>query len=420
MTDLDSRQARPAESSAAVASDRPAGMLSGRHEVGPQAVRYGPGALDRLDVELDRLGARRIFLISTGSVRRSPLYERVTRLLADRCVGAFSAFVQHMPAHVADKLLASALDASPDAVVTLGGGTVTDAGKLVCFALGAGLREVSELESWQPAFRPDFLPTYDQIEAYPPLVSIPTTLSAGEYTGGFAITRDGVKTGNVDMRLMPRVVILDPEQAAYTPEWLWASTGVRAMDHAVESFIAKRTSPHCDATSVMAAQMLFENLAPATRNPEDLERRTACLVAAWLSNDGHHNSGAGLSHAIGHQLGGMFDVPHGVTSCISLAPVSALLAGRATARTAEFSRRVGLATRAQPDREAANALPAAIRAFVEGLPVPNRLRDAGVSKDALEQNLPALAHNILTKTTAKFSAITVSEAELQDLLRAAW
>jgi len=167
-------------------------------------------------------------------------------------------------------------------------------------------------------------------------------LSAGEFTPGGGVTDESTKVKGVvaDPRLQARAVILDPALTVETPAWLWASTGMRALDHAVEGSYSTRHQLVTDTLASKAIALLNAHLLSSlqTHGDDELEYRVQCQLAAWLSIFGMSSySRGGISHALGHQIGPMWNVPHGITSCITLPHVMRLMAGVAADRFAPIA-----------------------------------------------------------------------------------
>src|SRR5690606_9247441 len=120
--------------------------------------------------------------------------------------------------------------------------------------------------------------------------------------------------------LVPRMIIYDPVPTISTPLDTWLSSGVRAIDHCIEGICSNRSNLINDSYAIQALKLLFQNLRRTKYCPTDLEARQLCQYAVWMSmaSFSHHGMAMGVSHAIGHVLGGSFDVPHGVTSCITI------------------------------------------------------------------------------------------------------
>ena len=231
-------------------------------------------------------------------------------------------------------------------LVSVGGGSVIDGTKAVARQLG-----------------------------YPAQVAVPTTLSGAEWAHRVGVTDEaaGKKGGFADPQAVPPVVILDPEATVFTPERLWLSTGIRALDHAVEGFLYGGDHPVTDVTGLEGARRLMGLLPISKARPEDLEARAELQVAAWLSYFGPLNTPMGLSHELGRRIGASYNVPHGVTSCITLAPSL-----EAAEETTPKERWLRLA-------DALGGDPAGrISSLVRGLGLPHRLRDVGVPEDEFE------------------------------------
>ena len=326
-----------------------------------ERVISGPGTVDALAAELDRRGCGRALVITGRTLSRSALVARVTRGLGGRGVGVFADTAQHVPASTGDALVAMILDTRADCLISVGGGSPIDAAKAAAHALlGAG---------------PDALPH----------LAVPTTLSAGEFTAIAGITddRSRIKRAVSDARLAPRVVITDAEMTAETPDWLWASTGIRALDHAIESIYSVRHHPFSDALASKAIAALVTHVPASVRcdDPERLVHRGHCQVAAWLSVFGMANAGFGLSHAFGHQIGPRWNVPHGYTSCVMLPHAMRFMAAVAPERFGPIAE--GLTVPFDPAAPQAGALACADRVagVIGALGLPGRLRDVGVPAD---------------------------------------
>jgi alcohol dehydrogenase class IV len=122
--------------------------------------------------------------------------------------------------------------------------------------------------------------------------------------------------------IIPRAVMLDPAITVHTPEWLWLSTGIRAVDHCVEGICSGEANPYADAQALHGLSLLARGLPRVKADPGDIDARLECQLGSWLSM-GPLAGGVpmGASHGIGYVLGAMFDIPHGHTSCIMLPAV---------------------------------------------------------------------------------------------------
>jgi maleylacetate reductase len=308
-------------------------------------VHFGEGALEILEEEARSYG--RAFIITGRSLNeRTGLISRVEAMLGGRHAGTFAGIGEHTPRGAVEQAAVEAELAAADLLVSVGGGSVIDGTKAVARELG-----------------------------YPQQVAIPTTLSGAEWANRAGVTdeRSGRKRGFADPKTVPRVVVLDPEATLFTPEKLWLSTGIRALDHAVEGFLFGGDHPVTDVTGLEGARRLMECLPLSRSIPEDLEVRLELQLAAWLSYFGPANTPMGLSHELGRRIGASYEVPHGITSCIILAPSLQVMKEHVQDdRWNMLSQALG----GEP--------PERVSSLVEKLGLPGRLREVGVPEEDLE------------------------------------
>ncbi len=328
-----------------------------------ETVVFGVGKVESLGRELARRGAKRALIVTGKTLGRSKLLDTVKNAAGPAIAGVFTGAAQHVPSHTVAELVAEARRVGADAMVSFGGGSPIDTVKNAAWQL-MGSREILH-------------------------IAMPTTLSAGEFTPGGGVTDEStkVKGGVADPRLQARVVILDPALTVETPAWLWASTGMRALDHAVEGSYSTRHQIVTDTLATRAIALLTEHLLPSLQtdgdNENELEHRMQCQLAAWLSIFGMSNTRSGISHALGHQIGPMWNVPHGVTSCITLPHVMRFMAEVAADRFGPIAEGFGVRFDARSPRSA--ALECADRAakFIGKFEVPTRLRDVSVPREEI-------------------------------------
>ena len=271
-------------------------------------VVFGRPAAEVLHEQMERLGARRAILMVSGTLNReTDEIERIQKTLGSRCAAVFEAMPAHTPrkAVVAATLMARAAEA--DVIVTIGGGSITDGAKAVQLCLANGVQTVEDLDSLRvvgaaaPNINP---PTIRQI-------SVPTTISGGEFSAIAGVTNESTKTKEMLRHelVMPTAVILDPAITVHTPEWLWLSTGIRAVDHCVEGICSREAHPYGDAQAIKGLSLLAQALPKVKADPRDLDARLDCQIGTWLSM-GPLSSGVpmGASHGIGYVLGAVFGV----------------------------------------------------------------------------------------------------------------
>ncbi len=325
-------------------------------------VAFGPGSVETLPREVERLDGKRVFIITTGSIAtKTPLLRRVEKLLGLSHAGTFSDVRQHNPSQTVVAAVAAVQQANADLIVSLGGGSVIDNAKASILALA---RDTGT-----------FLPH----------ISLPTTLSAAEFSPMFGVTDEKThfKSGGASPFVQPQIVILDAGLTEHTPDWLWYASGIRSLDHAVETVYAPNHQPATDAGALEAIRLLFEHLPDSTSGEQKLAARQQCMMAAWLSFFGVANITLGLSHALGREIGPYYDVPHGYTSAVLLPKVMAYLLPETLARQALIARAAGVDVRGKSEGEAAIEAPVAVSQLVARLGLPQRLRDLGVPEGDL-------------------------------------
>ena len=376
-------------------------------------VVYGEAFDQAAARECERLDARAAFaLVSATIARETDLLDRLRAALGNRLAGVWTRMGAHTPRPDVVDAANAARAVGADLLITLGGGSQTDAAKMVGLCLGNGVTAPAELDAFRARIEADGRTTRPPV--HPPgvrAIAIPTTLSAGEYTA-FAGCTDpvrGVKESYGQALMMPRAVILDPEITLRTPTWLFLSTGIRAVDHAVEDLCAVNAQPFSDGTSLHALRLLARGLRAVKRDPADFAARLDCQLGAWMSVVGSQNGVAkGASHGIGHVLGGTAGVAHGYTSCIMLPPVLRYNAGVTAERQTWAAEAMG-----RPGIAAADA----VAELVAELGLPGRLRDVGVPAELLDRIAQESMHDRWVHTNPRRIA---GPADVRALLDAAW
>jgi maleylacetate reductase len=291
-----------------------------------QRVYSGRPAAQALAEEAERLGAKRVFVVSSHTLStKTEEVEHLKRALGAKFVGVFDAIAPHVPREDVCAGVAAAERAAPDLLVSIGGGSVTDATKIISLCLKHGLRTPESMEPYHLVVNPDRSVTAP-VFAGPdlPVVLIPTTLSGGEFNAlsGSTDKKVNVKQGYVHPAMMARSIILDPAVTVHTPAGIWFSTGVRALDHCFETLGAVSSNDYWDGMAMNGLRLLSRGLLAVKADANDLTARQQCQIGAWCSMVAIvAGLPMGISHATGHALGGSYDVPHGYTSCV-MAPVA--------------------------------------------------------------------------------------------------
>ena len=380
-----------------------------------ETVVFGVGKVKALGRELSRRGAKRALIVTGKTLGQSKLLDQVTSAAGNALAGVFTGAAQHVPSQTVTELVAEARRVGADAMVSFGGGSPIDTVKNAAWQLMGGRAGSRTIDFASAA-------TTSGSGGEILHIAIPTTLSAGEFTPGGGVTDESTKVKGVvaDPRLQARAVILDPALTVETPAWLWASTGMRALDHAVEGSYSTRHQLVTDTLASKAIALLNAHLLPSlqTHGDDELEHRVQCQLAAWLSIFGmSSNSRGGISHALGHQIGPMWNVPHGITSCITLPHVMRLMAGVAADRFAPIAQ--GFEVRFDPRSPRSSAMECADRTakFIGKFDVPTRLRDVGVPREEISRIAGTVLEEVKRANTV---GVEVTREELVQLLEAAY
>lgn len=382
-----------------------------------ERVIFGPGKIESLGRELERHGLSRAVIVTGKSLGASRLLDKVTGAMGSRCAAVFKGAQQHVPMSTVRALIEDIRRVDADCLVSFGGGSPIDTAKVAASAILTGRDPEST------ARHIDFAGASAAADAKLDLfeIAVPTTLSAGEYTpvGGVTNESTRVKGGVADARLQPRIVINDPMLTVETPPSLWVATGMRALDHAVEAIYSIRHQILSDALASKAIQLLFRHLPASieTSGAESIAHRGYCQTAAWLSIFGGMNTRFGVSHALGHQIGPKWDVPHGVTSCITLPHVMRFMADIAPDRFGPIAEGLGVPLVSGEPRKAALECADRVASFIGQFNVPHTLKDAGVPRNEIGQ----IAATVLDEVErAKVVDRPVTREEIVSLLEQAY
>lgn len=346
-------------------------------------VAFGAGGLcAQVPAQLKEWGAERVVVVASRSLAGTPEVRQLLSALRPAGVDPllFSRGMQHGPLPVAAELVQAGVAHAATTLVAIGGSSVSDTAKAAnLLATFGGVEAVGSTDALRP-----------RIDAAVPLawrlVAVPTTLSGGEFTPVVGITdpASGRKAVLRHPGLCAAAIVLDPELQRHTPDRLWAASGFKLLDHAVERLLARNHRPLIDAQSVFGAGLVLAGLVGCVGGaPAAAQARARMLQALWVIQSSHGNVGTGLSHALTHQLGAALGLDHGCGSAICLPPTLRFLAETGRLEPA----RLDLLASAFGVARGAAALEGvlhALEALRTALGLPRTLREAGVpSIDAL-------------------------------------
>jgi len=305
-------------------------------------VIFGVGALDRLQEEVKRLGARRAIVLSTPEQRA--VAEEAMRRLGDMAAGLFTEAVMHVPIETARAARDMARELGADCYVAVGGGSTTGLGKAI--ALETGM----------------------------PILAVPTTYAGSEMTPIYGITEGGLKKTGRDRRVLPRTVLYDPTLTVSLPAHISGPSGMNAIAHCVEGLYAEDANPIMTLLAAEGIRALTRSLPIVVREPGNLEARSDALYGAWLAGSVLGAVGMAIHHKLCHVLGGTFNLPHADTHTIVLP------------HTVAFNREAApeamrIAAEALGAKDAARG----IYDLIKRIGAPIALKDIGMPEDGLDR-----------------------------------
>lgn len=371
----------------------------------PGRIVFGRGAVSRLAEIVTRVGGSRALVICGSTVARTDMLGKVKAGLGDRLAAVFAEVKSHTPVEMVMRGVAVYRDSGADALVTVGGGSAIDAGKAIQIMLATG----GDLKPYAIRYAPGGAMEKQALpQRTVPHVAVPTTAGSASDVMPTAAARDPqsrVKLLFWDDDLTPSATVLDPEMAVHTPPALTAATGMTAMARAVETLYSGFRHPISTGLALHAVRLLRDALPRAVATPNDLDARAACQMACTMSGMAAINAMVSVVHAIGHIVGGRYGLQHGISHSILLAPAMRLL-------LPVIGKDQSLLLDALGGNDAAEAM----QAFVAGLPLPQRLRDVGVT----EPELAEIAHLTMSDYMMANLPRPMTEGQVLGLLRSVW
>ena len=348
-------------------------MRTFTYEALPGRVVFAPGASrTRLSEEMDRLGANKALIIATE--REQALAEELAEPLRDRIVSVFTAVKPHVPVEVAQAARQTALRLRADCLLAVGGGSTTGTAKAV--ALETGL----------------------------PIVAVPTTYAGSEMTPIYGITSAKRKKTGTSLRVLPKVVVYDPELTFSLPDFITGPSAMNAMAHCVEAFYASGANPITSLLAEEGIRALARGVPVAVEKPDYLEGRSETLYGAYLAGVALAGAGAGLHHKICHVLGGAYDLPHAEMHTVILPHAVSFNEGaipEIMARVADALNAEGAAT--------------GLYDLAERIGAPTALKDIGMDEEKIDEAVP-----LIVEAAPKDNPRPVDEAGIRGILEAAY
>ncbi|EAX0032717.1 L-threonine dehydrogenase [Salmonella enterica] len=293
-----------------------------------------------------------------------------------------------------------------DSVISLGGGSPHDCAKGIALVAANG-GDIRDYEGVDRSAKPQL-----------PMIAINTTAGTASEMTRFCIITDEerhIKMAIVDKHVTPLLSVNDSSLMVGMPKSLTAATGMDALTHAIEAYVSVAATPITDACALKAVTMIAENLIVAVEEGSNVQAREAMAYAQFLAGMAFNNASLGYVHAMAHQLGGFYNLPHGVCNAVLLPHVQVFNSQVAAARLRDCAAAMGVDVSGMSEAEGAQACVAAIRQLSQKVNIPAGLRELNVK----EEDIPVLATNALKDACGLTNPIQATHDEIVEIYRAA-
>ena len=369
----------------------------------------GNGCLDEAMTAIRNYGFRNALIVTDAGLAKAGVAAMIAEKLAAQDINAvvFDGAKPNPSIANVEAGLAVLKQHQCDFVLSLGGGSPHDCAKgiALCATNGGHIRDYEGVDR---SAKPQL-----------PLVAINTTAGTASEMTRFCIITDEerhVKMAIVDRNVTPLLSVNDPELMVAMPKGLTAATGMDALTHAIEAYVSTGANPITDACAIKAMELISHNLRQAVQNGKDLTARENMAYAQFLAGMAFNNASLGFVHAMAHQLGGFYDLPHGVCNAVLLPHVQTFNASVCASRLTDVAHALGADIRGLSPQEGAQAAIAAIRTLAKDVEIPAGLRDLGAKLD----DIPILATNALKDACGLTNPRKADQAQIEEIFRNAF
>ncbi|CAI1953968.1 Alcohol dehydrogenase 2 [Serratia liquefaciens] len=374
----------------------------------PSVNMIGSGCLDEAAKTMKQQGLRRALIVTDKVLNNIGVVAQVQQLLTaqqiESCV--YDGTHPNPTTSNVKQGLALLQEHQCDCVISLGGGSPHDCAKgIALLATNGG--DIKDYEGVDRSAKPQL-----------PMIAINTTAGTASEMTRFCIITDEarhIKMAIVDKHVTPILSVNDPHLMAGMPKGLTAATGMDALTHAIEAYVSSAANPITDACALKAVTMIAESLRDAVADGSNMQARENMAYAQFLAGMAFNNASLGYVHAMAHQLGGFYDLPHGVCNAVLLPHVQEFNASVCASRLKDIAAAMGLDVSYLNDQQGAAACIAAIRLLAQDVGIPAGLRDLQVK----EQDLNTLATNALKDACGFTNPIQATHAQIVAIFRAA-
>lgn len=367
----------------------------------PRQTFHGPGSLENLK---ELKGKKAVIVTGGGSMKRFGFLEKSMALLAD--AGIATAVLEGVEADPSVETVMRGVEffnrENPDLIIGLGGCSAIDAAKAMWVFYeypNATFEEITQPFTIQP------------LRNKARFVAIPSTSGTGTQATCVAVitdTKKGIKYPLVSYELCPDIAIVDGELAVSMPANVTADTGMDALSHDVEAFVAALASPYTDALALDSVRSIFDNLPKAYDDGSQIGVRQAMHDASCLAGMAFSNAILGIVHSIAHQVGGMFNIPHGRANAI-LMPNVVRFNRRATDKYRQLAQALG--------KETAEDFAQELERLRQRVGIEDSFQAYGLAADAWQDKLDAMVQNALADPCTGTNPRQPSAGEMKEIFQ---
>lgn len=374
----------------------------------PKVVHYGEGSINYLPEEVRQLGER-VLIISDKPMNDLGYVEDIQTKLHNNDM--FTATYLGIDAETEDIHVQEALDICKEkqcnVIVALGGGSCIDAAK----AVAVQVNNKKELIEYMKG---------TMIEKDPmPVIAIPTTAGTGsEVTDALVVTntKKDIKMMIKQPKITPEVAIVDPEYTVSVPRSLTTATGIDALSHGIEAFLSKRSHPFTDHLALSSIKAIMDNIKKVFDDGENIAARATMSFASMQAGIAFSNASVALVHGMSRPIGALFNIPHGISNAMLLAPVLEFSYEDCKAELAQIGRTVDKGMVGEPDEKVANEFISSIKQLCAYLEIKN-LKDWGVDEQKFMNSLEKMAEDALESGSPSNNPRTPTKEEIIQLYK---
>ncbi len=369
----------------------------------------GLDCLDEAMAAIAGYGLRKALIVTDEGLSRAGVAKRIAGLLAERDIDSaiFDGAKPNPSIANVEAGLALLQRERCDCVISLGGGSPHDCAKgiALCATNGGHIRDYEGVDR---SAKPQL-----------PLIAINTTAGTASEMTRFCIITDEsrhVKMAIVDRNVTPILSVNDPALMVGMPKGLTAATGMDALTHAIEAYVSTAANPITDACALKAITLINDNLRQAVADGQDLQARENMAYAQFLAGMAFNNASLGYVHAMAHQLGGYYDLPHGVCNAVLLPHVQRFNAQVSAARLRDVAKAMGVKVCGLTAEQGAGAAISAIEHLAVAVGIPSGLAELGAKRE----DVPVLAANALKDACGLTNPRTASQGEIEAIFETAF